>query len=102
MSVFPGPFTLDGAVAVAEAVSVAAAVARRAVPGLVDRSMLTPPRIGPDGRSRYAMLETLRAYGAGLLAESGEDHSPAPPAPRGRQRARPVPVGGFHGVREYW
>ena len=28
---------------------------------------------GPDGRSRYGMLETLRAYGAGLLAEAGED-----------------------------
>ena len=28
---------------------------------------------GPDGRSRYVMLETLRAYGAGLLAEAGEE-----------------------------
>jgi predicted ATPase/DNA-binding CsgD family transcriptional regulator len=74
VSVFPGPFTLDGAVAVADAVSVEAAVARRAVPRLVDCSMLAPPRTGPDGRSRYAMLETLRAYGAGLLARAGEDH----------------------------
>ncbi len=39
---------------------------------LVDCSLLVPPRAGPDGRSRYAMLETLRAYGAGLLAETGE------------------------------
>ena len=39
---------------------------------LVDCSLLTPPRAGPDGRSRYAMLETLRAYGAGLLAGAGE------------------------------
>ena len=39
---------------------------------LVDCSLLSPPREGPDGRSRYVMLETLRAYGAGLLAETGE------------------------------
>ena len=39
---------------------------------LVDCSLLIPPRAGPDGRSRYVMLETLRAYGAGLLAEAGE------------------------------
>jgi len=30
------------------------------------------PRAGPDGRYRYAMLETLRAYGARLLDEAGE------------------------------
>ena len=64
VSVFPGPFTLDGAEAVA------GAGAGRAVPRLVDRSLLLPPRVGPDGRSRYVMLETLRAYGAGLLAEA--------------------------------
>ena len=29
-------------------------------------------REDPDGRSRYMMLETLRAYGAGLLDEAGE------------------------------
>ena len=39
---------------------------------LVDCSLLVPPRAGPDGRYRYAMLETLRAYGARLLAEAGE------------------------------
>ena len=43
-----------------------------AVLHLVDCSLLVPPRAGPDGRSRYVMLETLRAYGAGLLAEAGE------------------------------
>jgi predicted ATPase/DNA-binding CsgD family transcriptional regulator len=62
VSVFPGPFTLDGAEAVA------GPDARQAVPRLVDCSLLIPPRVGPDGRTRYAMLETLRAYGAGLLA----------------------------------
>ncbi len=44
---------------------------------LVDCSLLVPPRAGPDGRARYAMLETLRAYGAGLLAEAGEQDQAA-------------------------
>jgi len=66
VSVFPGPFTLEGAEAVA------GADARSAVLHLVDCSLLVPPRVGPDARSRYVMLETLRAYGAGLLAEAGE------------------------------
>jgi predicted ATPase/DNA-binding CsgD family transcriptional regulator len=67
VSVFPGPFTLDGAEAVA------GAGAGRAVLRLVDCSLLLPPRAGPDGRSRYVMLETLRAFGAVLLAEAGEE-----------------------------
>jgi predicted ATPase/DNA-binding CsgD family transcriptional regulator len=66
VSVFPGPFTLEGAEAVA------GAGAGPAVLHLVDCSLLVPPRVGPDGRSRYVMLETLRAYGAGLLAEAAE------------------------------
>ena len=71
VSVFPGPFTLDGAEAVA------GPVAGQTVPRLVDCSLLVPPRAGPDGRTRYTMLETLRAYGAGLLAEAGEDDQAA-------------------------
>ena len=67
LSAFPGPFTLAGAEAVA------GPGAGLAVPRLVDRSLLVPPRTGPDGRTRYVMLETLRAYGAGLLAEAGEE-----------------------------
>src|SRR5207245_9182908 len=70
LSAFPGPFTLDGAEVVA------GPGAGLAVPRLVDRSLLVPPRAGPDGRIRYAMLETLRAYGAGLLAEArSEEHT---------------------------
>ena len=66
VSVFPAPFTLEAAEAVAGegAVSV--------VLRLVECSLLVPPRPGPDGRMRYAMLETLRGYGAGLLAQAGE------------------------------
>ena len=71
VSVFPGPFTLGGAEAVAGAGS------GPAVLHLVDCSLLVPPRAGPDGRSRYVMLETLRAYGTGLLAEAGEGDTAA-------------------------
>jgi predicted ATPase len=66
VSVFPAGFTLDGAEAVA------GEAAGSAVLRLVDCSLLTPPRAGPDGRLRYSMLETLRAYGTGRLAEAGE------------------------------
>ena len=66
LSVCGAPFTLEAAEAVAGQ-GAAPVVAR-----LVDCSLLTPPRTGPDGRSRYSMLETLRAYGAGLLAAAGE------------------------------
>ena len=67
VSVFPGPFTLDGAEAVA------GPAAGQTVPRLVDCSLLVPPRAGPDGRTRYTMLETLRAFGAALLAQASED-----------------------------
>jgi tetratricopeptide (TPR) repeat protein len=66
VSVFPGPFTLEAAEAVA---------GRDAGPSvlrLVDCSLLVPPRPGPDGRYRYGMLDTLRAYGNRLLAQAGE------------------------------
>jgi predicted ATPase len=66
LAVFPGLFTLDAAQAVA------GAAAEPAVLHLVDCSLLAPPRSGPDGRARYLMLETLRAYGLERLAEAGE------------------------------
>ena len=66
VSVFPGPFTLEAAEAIA------GPGAGPAVLHLVDCSLLSPPQAGPDGRLRYVMLETLRAYGAGQLAEAGE------------------------------
>jgi predicted ATPase/DNA-binding CsgD family transcriptional regulator len=66
LAVFPGPFTLEAAE------TVAGAAAEAAVLHLVDCSLLTPPRTGPDGRARYLMLETLRAYGLQRLADAGE------------------------------
>ena len=71
LSVFPGPFTLEAAAAVA------GTGAEAAVLRLVDCSLLMPPRTGPDDRSRYAMLETLRAYASGRLSEAGEQDGPA-------------------------
>ena len=71
VSVFPGPFTL------AAAEVVAGPGAGPAVLRLVDCSLLVPPRAGPDGRSRYVMLETLRAYGTERLAEAGEHDAAA-------------------------
>jgi predicted ATPase/DNA-binding CsgD family transcriptional regulator len=71
VSVFPAGFTLEGAEAVA------GPGAGPVVLRLVDCSLLTPPRAGPDGRSRYVMLETLRAYAAGRLAETGEQDQAA-------------------------
>src|SRR6202012_4402637 len=66
LSVFPGPFTLEGAEAVAGP-GAGAAVLR-----LVDCSLVAPPSAGPDGRSRYLLLDTLRDYGAGQLDSAGE------------------------------
>jgi len=66
LAAFPGPFSLDAAEAVA------GPDAAPAVLHLVDCSLLTPPRTGPEGRARYLMLETLRAYGAALMAGAGE------------------------------
>jgi predicted ATPase/DNA-binding CsgD family transcriptional regulator len=71
VSVFPGPFTL------AAAEAVAGAGAGPVVLRLVDCSLLVPPQAGPDGRSRYGLLETLRAYGARLLAGAGEQQQAA-------------------------
>jgi predicted ATPase/DNA-binding CsgD family transcriptional regulator len=71
VSVFPGPFTLEGAEAVA------GADGGLAVLRLVDCSLLVPPRAGVDGQPRYVMLETLRAYGARLRAEAGEQDTVA-------------------------
>ncbi|HEV3291391.1 MAG TPA: LuxR C-terminal-related transcriptional regulator, partial [Streptosporangiaceae bacterium] len=66
VSVFPAGFTLEAAEAIA------GPGAGPVVLRLVECSLLSPPQAGPDGRLRYVMLETLRAYGAGQPAEAGE------------------------------
>jgi predicted ATPase len=71
VSVFPAGFTL------AAAEALAGGDAGPAVLRLVNCSLLTPPQPGPDGRARYLMLETLRGYGARLLAAAGEQDQAA-------------------------
>jgi predicted ATPase/DNA-binding CsgD family transcriptional regulator/transcriptional regulator with XRE-family HTH domain len=71
VSAFPAGFTLEAAEAVA------GPAAGPPVLRLVDCSLLSPPRADPDGRFRYVMLETLRAYGTGLLAGAGEQDAAA-------------------------
>jgi predicted ATPase/DNA-binding CsgD family transcriptional regulator len=66
LAVFPGPFALDGAVAVA------GPRAELAVLSLVDRSLITPPQTGSDGLSRYLILDTLRDFAHGELVRVGE------------------------------
>jgi len=68
-------FTLEAAEAVA------GQGAGPAVLRLVDCSLLSPPQAGPDDRSRYGMLETLRAYGAGQLTEAASRSRPKRPWP---------------------
>jgi non-specific serine/threonine protein kinase len=67
LAVFPGPFTLEAAEEVA-GIDTGPAVLR-----LVDCSLLAPPQTGRDGRVRYLMLETLRAYAGRQLAQAGEE-----------------------------
>ena len=69
LSVFPAPFTA------AAAQAAAGSDAGRVLSRLVRRSMLGAPRPGLDGQSRYAMLETLRAFGQERLAEAGGEQA---------------------------
>jgi non-specific serine/threonine protein kinase len=80
VSVFPAGFTLEAAEAVA------GDGARPAVLHLVDCSLLSPPRAGPDGRTRYVMLETLRAYGLGCWLRPKSEGGPRQPWPGTRYR----------------
>ena len=66
LAIFPGPFTLEAAEVVA------GSQADSSVLHLVDSSLLTPPRDDSDGRARYLMLATLRAFALEQLDESGE------------------------------
>jgi predicted ATPase/DNA-binding CsgD family transcriptional regulator len=67
LAVFPGPFTLEAAEAVG------GPDAGPIVLRLVDCSLLVPPRSSADQRTRYTMLQTLRAYALTRLREAGEE-----------------------------
>jgi non-specific serine/threonine protein kinase len=68
LSVFAGTFDLTVARDVAAGDQVPADQAARVLDGLVDKSVVLPA-----GTGRYRLLDSVREYGAQLLAEAGED-----------------------------
>ncbi|WP_344592007.1 ATP-binding protein [Actinomadura vinacea] len=70
VSVFRGGFDLDAAAAVCSGRGVPVEDVLDLVSSLIDKSVLL--REEHRGWTRYRMLETLREYGAAVLAESGE------------------------------
>ena len=68
LAVFVGGFTLDGAEAVLGTVN----EALQTVSSLVEKSLVTVARDSHHA-SRYMMLETIREFGLGKLAASGEE-----------------------------
>ncbi|UJW28528.1 LuxR C-terminal-related transcriptional regulator [Saccharothrix sp. AJ9571] len=69
--VFAGPFTVDAAVSVIDGGVVAPRAVRALVAELADWSLLTP--VAVSGETRYRLLETVRQFGAELLADAEED-----------------------------
>jgi predicted ATPase len=65
LSVFAGSFTIEAAAAVAE---LPPALAPELLAGLAERSLIT--RRPGGGRTRYALLETLRAFGGERLTDA--------------------------------
>ncbi|MEV4116715.1 BTAD domain-containing putative transcriptional regulator [Nonomuraea sp. NPDC049695] len=68
VSILPGGVTPASATALCAGTAVPAAEIPELLAGLVDRSLL---QLAPDP-GRYRMLETLREYGTGRLAETGD------------------------------
>ena len=70
LSVFPTWFDLQAARAVAVDEAISGVDAVDLVARLVDRSLVEHD-VGPDGASRYRLLETMRAYGREHLTHAG-------------------------------
>jgi len=70
LSVFAGPFTLADAAAVGPDAGAARPALAGAVRGLVDSSWLVVSR--GEEHNRFAMLETMRAFAAARLDDSGD------------------------------
>jgi non-specific serine/threonine protein kinase len=70
LAVFAGGFDLEAAAAV-NGFAVGEAV--EPLEALLEQSLIMRQRNGPDGSSRFAMLETIRAFGLEQLAIAGEE-----------------------------
>jgi predicted ATPase/DNA-binding SARP family transcriptional activator len=71
LSVFAAGWTLDQAASVCAGDGVPAGQVVDLVANLVNKSMVVGPAV--EGTGRYALLETLRHYGAARLAARGDD-----------------------------
>ncbi len=71
LSVFPGPFTLERALHLAEERGSTRVERIDLISGLVDQNLLI--RLNEPGATRYAMLSTIRAFGQSELIANGED-----------------------------
>ena len=89
LSVFAGGFTLDAAEAVAADDEIDAFDVLDHVGALVDKSLV----VADPGNVTYRLLETIRQYAAGRLAESGASRrrAPATPSTTARWRSRSHP-----------
>ncbi|WP_165825968.1 BTAD domain-containing putative transcriptional regulator [Actinomycetospora cinnamomea] len=72
LAVFAGAFTLVAAEEVCADLVADRSEVAGIVLGLVDRSLVVAQAPGDDGDGRYALLETMRAYGRDRLAEREE------------------------------
>ncbi|WP_173088537.1 winged helix-turn-helix domain-containing protein [Devosia sp. 1635] len=72
LSVFAGPFQLEGAQTIAAGAGLTSADATSAIASLIDKSLLSTSTI--RGASYLRLLDTTRAYASEKLAESGEIH----------------------------
>ena len=71
LSVFPGSFTLESAVQLAERLGMARLETIDQVSTLVDQNLLA--RLNEPGAGRYAMLDSMRDFGRAQLISDGED-----------------------------
>jgi predicted ATPase/class 3 adenylate cyclase len=72
LTVFSGGWTVDGAEQVAAPTGDLGLDALNGLSTLVDQSLVRQAADSPSGEARFEMLQLIREYGAGLLADSDE------------------------------
>lgn len=73
LAVFPGPFTLESAVRIAQAPASTRVEVIELLSTLVDQNLLV--RLAEPGSGRYVMLGSIREYGQAQLADAGEEQT---------------------------